>query len=63
MNIKPIRTEQDYEGALRAVEPMFDNEPEMNTPENAENVPTLRINEVNVTELPVQTNVESWRWE
>ncbi|WP_137651000.1 hypothetical protein [Escherichia albertii] len=59
MNIKPIRTEQDYEGALRAVEPMFDNEPEMNTSENAENVPTLRINEVNVTELPVQTNVES----
>ncbi|ENB4889972.1 hypothetical protein ACGLQ7_000020 [Escherichia albertii] len=41
--------------ALRAVEPMFDNEPEMNTPENAENVPTLRIN----AELPVQTNVES----
>ena len=33
MNIKPIRTEQDYEAALRAVEPMFDNEPEMNTPE------------------------------
>ncbi|HEB1787698.1 TPA: hypothetical protein RY498_001852 [Escherichia albertii] len=59
MNIKPIRTEQDYEGTLRAVEPMFDNEPEMNTLENAENVPTLRINEVNVTELPVQTNVES----
>ena len=33
MNIKPIRTEQDYEAALRAVEPMFDNEPEMNNPE------------------------------
>lgn len=33
MNIKPIRTEQDYEAALRAVEPMFDNEPEINTPE------------------------------
>lgn len=33
MNIKPIRTEQDYQAALRAVEPMFDNEPEMNTPE------------------------------
>ena len=30
MNIKSIRTEQDYEAALRAVEPMFDNEPEMN---------------------------------
>lgn len=33
MNIKPIRTEQDYEAALRAVEPMFDNEPAMDTPE------------------------------
>lgn len=26
MQIKPIKTEQDYEAALRAVEPMFDNE-------------------------------------
>lgn len=33
MNIKPIGTEQDYEAALRAVEPMFDNEPAMDTPE------------------------------
>lgn len=33
MNIKPIRTEQDYEAALRAVEPMFDNEPALDTPE------------------------------
>ncbi|EFD3486247.1 helix-turn-helix domain-containing protein [Escherichia coli] len=33
MNIKPIRTEQDYEAALRAVEPIFDNEPEIDTPE------------------------------
>lgn len=33
MNIKPIRTEKDYEAALRAVEPMFDKEPEINTPE------------------------------
>lgn len=33
MNIKPIRTEQDYEAALLAVEPMFDNEPALNTPE------------------------------
>ena len=33
MNIKPIRNEQDYEAALRAVEPMFDNEPALNTPE------------------------------
>ena len=33
MNIKPIRTEHDYEAALRAVEPMFDTEPEIDTPE------------------------------
>lgn len=33
MNIKPIRTSYDYEAALRAVEPFFDNEPEMNTQE------------------------------
>ena len=30
---KPIRTEQDYEAALRAVEPFFDNEPAPDTPE------------------------------
>ncbi|HBP7197178.1 TPA: transcriptional regulator [Salmonella enterica subsp. enterica serovar Infantis] len=33
MQIKPIKTEQDYEAALRAVEPMFDNEPAADTPE------------------------------
>lgn len=33
MKIRPIKTEQDYKAALVAVEPMFDNEPEMNTPE------------------------------
>ena len=33
MNVKPIRTEQDYEAALRAVEPFFDNEPATDTPE------------------------------
>lgn len=33
MNIKPIRNEQDYQAALLAVEPMFDNEPALNTPE------------------------------
>ncbi|EHN6806657.1 transcriptional regulator [Salmonella enterica] len=32
MQIKPIKTEQDYESALRAVEPMFDNEPPADTP-------------------------------
>lgn len=33
MQIRPIKTEQDYKAALVAVEPMCDNEPEMNTPE------------------------------
>lgn len=33
MKIEPIRTEQDYEAALRAVEPMFYNEPVRNTTE------------------------------
>lgn len=33
MQIKLIKTEQDYEAALKAVAPMFDNEPQMNTPE------------------------------
>ncbi|EBI4219255.1 TPA: type II toxin-antitoxin system HigA family antitoxin [Salmonella enterica subsp. enterica serovar Paratyphi B] len=31
--IKPIKNEQDYEVALRTVEPMFDNEPPADTPE------------------------------
>ncbi|UCQ29595.1 helix-turn-helix domain-containing protein (plasmid) [Edwardsiella tarda] len=33
MQIKPIKTEQDYKEALRSVEPMFDNEPPIDTPE------------------------------
>ena len=33
MNIKPIRTEDDYQAALRAVGPMFDDEPALNTRE------------------------------
>ena len=33
MNIRPIRTEQDYQEALKAVSPLFDNEPEPGTPE------------------------------
>lgn len=33
MQIKPIRTEQDYKAALKIVSPMFDNEPAFNTPE------------------------------
>lgn len=33
MQIKPIKTEQDYEAALLTVEPMFDNEPQADTAE------------------------------
>lgn len=33
MNIKPIRTEEDYKRALKAIEPLFDNQPEAGTPE------------------------------
>lgn len=33
MNIRPIHTEQDYQDALKAVSPLFDNEPEPGTPE------------------------------
>ncbi|WP_350306477.1 MULTISPECIES: helix-turn-helix domain-containing protein [Photorhabdus] len=33
MNIKPIRTEQDYKEALKAVSPLFDNQPEIGSPE------------------------------
>ena len=33
MTIKPIKTEQDYNAALKAVEPYFDNEPAVDTPE------------------------------
>lgn len=33
MQIKPIKTEQDYEAALRAVSPMFENEPAVDSPE------------------------------
>ncbi|WP_426576342.1 helix-turn-helix domain-containing protein [Xenorhabdus stockiae] len=33
MNIKPIRTEQDYQKALKAIAPLFDNQPEIGTPE------------------------------
>ena len=32
MDIYPIHTEQDYQAALKAVSPMFDNEPEPSTP-------------------------------
>ncbi|AYA39628.1 transcriptional regulator [Xenorhabdus nematophila] len=33
MNIKPIRTEQDYQYALKTIAPLFDNQPEIGTPE------------------------------
>ncbi|WFQ80298.1 transcriptional regulator [Xenorhabdus sp. SF857] len=33
MNIKPIRTEQDYQDALKAIAPLFDNQPGTGTPE------------------------------
>lgn len=33
MNIKPIRTEQDYQQALKAVEPLFDREDELTADE------------------------------
>lgn len=33
MMIKPIRSEADYQAALRAVEPLFDDEPEAGSPE------------------------------
>lgn len=33
MQIKPVRTEQEYEAALQMVSPLFDNEPEPGSPE------------------------------
>lgn len=33
MNIRPIRNDQDYREALKALSPSFDNEPEPGTPE------------------------------
>jgi HTH-type transcriptional regulator/antitoxin HigA len=33
MNIHPIRNNQDYRAALKALSPLFDNEPEPGTPE------------------------------
>ncbi|EKH8549301.1 transcriptional regulator [Salmonella enterica] len=54
MQIKPIKTEQDYEAALRVVEPMFDNEPPMNTPEgDFFEIMCLLINEYEDKHYPV----------
>jgi HTH-type transcriptional regulator/antitoxin HigA len=33
MNIRPIRTEEDYDAALREIAPYFDREPESGSPE------------------------------
>lgn len=33
MNVRPIRTEADYDWALKEIEPYFDKEPELGTPE------------------------------
>ncbi len=33
IKLKPIRNETEYQNALRAVSPYFDNEPELGTPE------------------------------
>lgn len=33
MQIRPIRNEEDYQAALKAVSPLFDVEPEVGTPE------------------------------
>jgi len=33
MQVKLIKTEQEYQDALRAVAPLFENEPALNTPE------------------------------
>ncbi len=33
MNVKPIRTEQDYKAALKSISLLFDNQPEIGSPE------------------------------
>ncbi|WJN50393.1 helix-turn-helix domain-containing protein [Pseudomonas asiatica] len=33
MNIRPIRTDDDYRAALKEISPLFENEPETDTPE------------------------------
>ncbi|EJO2709113.1 helix-turn-helix domain-containing protein [Salmonella enterica] len=56
MQIKPIRNEQDYEAALRVVSPMFDNEPEINTPEGDYfEVMCLLIEEYEKKHYPIDT--------
>lgn len=36
MNIKPIRNEQDYQNALKAIEPLFDKDPALFTAEESD---------------------------
>lgn len=55
MQIKPIKTEQDYEAALRAVEPMFDNEPPTDTPEgDFFEIMCVLINEYENKHFPIE---------
>ncbi len=62
MQIKPIRTEQDYEAALRSVSPMFDHEPEMNTPEGDYfEVMCLLIEEYERKHYPIEAPIRSRR--
>ncbi len=54
MNIKPIRTEQDYHDALKAIEPLFDTQPEMGTPEfDYMKVMVLRIDAYEEQHYPI----------
>lgn len=56
MQIKPIKTEQDYEAALRAVEPIFDNESTADTPEgDIFDIMCVLINEYENKHFPVET--------
>lgn len=56
MQIKPIKTEQDYEAALRAIEPMFDNEPEIDTPKgDFFEIMCVLINEYENKHYPIET--------
>ena len=55
MQIKPIKTELDYEAALRAVEPMFDNEPTIDTPEGDYfEIMCVLINEYENKHFPIE---------
>lgn len=56
MQIKSIITESDYKEVLLAVEPMFDNEPELNTPEgDFFEMMCLLIEEYEKKHYPIET--------